>query len=188
MKIVLLSGSTVGSKTQIALTTLQEKISAAYPEHELHFLDLKELDLVFSDGRNYLDYQGDTQLLTTTLMAADIIFIGSPTFQASIPGTLKNVFDLLPQSALAGKIVGLVMTAGSPKHFLVAEMQLKPIISYMKGTLVPNYVFIEETDYTAGQISNDDVLFRLDKLAEDGIVLTKAYQQMWQEQEDAYDF
>lgn len=58
----------------------------------------------------------------------------------------------------------------------------------MKGNLVPNYVFVEEVDFNQSEIVNDDVLFRLDKLVEDAIVLTKAYQQMWQEQEDAYGF
>ena len=80
------------------------------------------------------------------------------------------------------------MTAGSPKHFLVAEMQLKPIINYMKGNLVANYVFIEDKDFYQAEITNDDVLFRIDKLIEDAIVLTRAYQQVWQAQEDSYDF
>ena len=188
MKIVLLSGSTVGSKTQIMMKTIEEKIQTNYSDVELTFLNLKELTIQFSDGRNFLDYDGDTGFVTKSIIDADIILIGSPTFQASIPGTLKNIFDLLPQNAFQGKIIGLAMTAGSAKHFLVAETQLKPIINYMKGTLVPNYVFVEEVDFNQNEIVNDDVLFRLDKLVEDAIVLTKAYQQMWQEQEDAYGF
>lgn len=188
MKITLLSGSVVGTKTQTTMTIIQKKIQEQYPESSVTLLDLKQLTLQFSDGRNYLDYTDDTRFVTTTLMDSDIILIGSPTFQASIPGTLKNVFDLLPQSAFENKVVGLVMTAGSAKHFLVAEMHLKPIIHYMKGNLVANYVFIEERDFHQATIVNDDVLLRLDKLIEDAIVLTKAYKQVWAEQEASYDF
>lgn len=188
MKITLLSGSVVGTKTQTTMTIMQKKIQEQYPEASVTLLDLKQLTLQFSDGRNYLDYSDDTRFVTTTLMDSDIILIGSPTFQASIPGTLKNVFDLLPQSAFENKVVGLVMTAGSTKHFLVAEMHLKPIIHYMKGNLVANYVFIEERDFHQATIVNDDVLLRLDKLIEDAIVLTKAYKQVWAEQEASYDF
>lgn len=188
MKIVLLSGSMVGTKTQIAMNTLKQKLITQAPEDEITFLNLKELSVEFSDGRNYLDYSGDTGTVTRALMTADLILIGSPTFQASIPGTLKNVFDLLPQSAFDKKIVGFVITAGSPKHFLMAETQLKPIIHYMKGQLVPSYVFIEEKEFYQQEIMSDDVLFRMDKLIEDALILTKAYQQVWQEQEDAYDF
>lgn len=188
MKITLLSGSTVGSKTKTAMKIMEEKIKMTYPEAAVTLIDLKELAIQFSDGRNYLDYTGDTKFVTTTMMEADLILIGSPTFQASIPGTLKNVFDLLPQSAFDRKIIGFIMTAGSPKHFLVAETQLKPIINYMKGNLIANYVFIEEKDFYQQEITNADILFRMDKLIEDGVLLTKAYQEVWQAQEEQYDF
>lgn len=188
MKIVLLSGSTVGTKTQTAMTYLYNHLKLTASEHDLTLLDLKDYELPFSDGRNYLDYQGDAGLVTGELMSADVILIGSPTFQASIPATLKNIFDLLPQNALERKIVGLVMTAGSPKHFLVAETQLKPIIHYMKGLLVSNYVFIEDIDFYQQKITNDDVTRRLNKLVEDSLVLAKSYQRAWQEQEDSYGF
>lgn len=188
MKIAVLSGSIIGSKTQTTMKLIQNKIMEQHPNDEVTLIDLKVLSVEFSDGRNYLDYSGDTLYVAKTLMEADLIFIGSPTFQASIPATLKNVFDLLPQGAFEQKIIGIAMTAGSPKHFLVAEMQLKPIINYMKGNLVTNYVFIEEKDFHQATIMSDDVLFRIDKLIEDAIVLTKAYQRVWQEQEESYDF
>ena len=90
MKIALLSGSIIGSKTQTTMKIIQNKIMAQSPEDEVTLIDLKELSVEFSDGRNYLDYSGDTLYVTTTLMQADMILIGSPTFQASIPATLKK--------------------------------------------------------------------------------------------------
>lgn len=188
MKIVLLASSIVGSKTSIAIKEIRKIFLEKYSSEKLTFLDLKDLSVIFSDGRNYLDYDGDTKLVTTTIMEADLIIIGSPTFQASIPATLKNIFDLLPQNAFRDKTIGLIMTAGSSKHYLVAETQLKPIIHYMKGHLVPNYVFIEDKDFYQQTIINDDVLFRLETLADDAIVLTQTYQQMQQKLEDSYDF
>ena len=47
------------------------------------------------------------------------LIIGTPVFQASIPATLKNIFDLLPVNALQEKIVSMLVTAGSPKHYLI---------------------------------------------------------------------
>ncbi|MEG0288134.1 MAG: NAD(P)H-dependent oxidoreductase [Carnobacterium sp.] len=61
-------------------------------------MDLAEYEMVFSDGRNYWEYDGDTKYIAETIMAADAIIIGTSTFQASIPATLKNIFDLLPVS------------------------------------------------------------------------------------------
>ncbi|MHC5227793.1 NADPH-dependent FMN reductase [Enterococcus sp. LJL99] len=188
MKTVFLSGSLVGTKTLISINTLKKNYQEKYPDHDVSLLDLKELSIEFSDGRNYLDYDGDTGFVTKEIMAADIIFIGSPTFQASIPATLKNIFDLLPQKALEGKTVGIVMTAGSQRHYLIAEIQLKPILSYMKANIVPNYVFIEDVDFMNKELSNDDVLFRLNNLVENTVVLAESYQLAQRKLEEEYGF
>src|SRR5690625_5757452 len=104
MKIVALSGSIVGSKTKTAMLKTVEIFSQKYPQHEVTLLDLADYTLEFSDGRNYFEYEGDTKYVTETIMAADAIIIGTPTFQASIPATLKNIFDLLPVNAFRDKV------------------------------------------------------------------------------------
>ncbi|GAF20324.1 FMN reductase [Bacillus sp. JCM 19046] len=90
--------------------------------------------------------------------------------------------------AFENKVVSIVVTAGSPKHYLVAEQQLKPILSYMKAQLVQTYVFAEEKDFHQKQIANDDLIFRVQRLVEDTHLLTRTVQAMRQEADDAYDF
>lgn len=167
MKIVGISGSIVGSKTRIAVEHSLKLIQERYPEIETVLLNLGDLNIVFSDGRDYREYEGDTKYLSEQIMSADALIIGTPTFQASIPGTLKNVFDLLPGEGLVDKAVGIIATAGSSKHYLMVEQQLKPILAYMKAAIVQKYVFIEEKDYSGGEIVNNDVLFRLNQLVDD---------------------
>src|SRR5690625_6434899 len=100
------------------------------------------------------------------MMQADAIIIGTPIFQASIPATLKNIFDLLSPNAFLDKMVGIFVTAGTPKHYLVVEQQLKPILAFMKAQIVQSYVFIEESDFYNKEIIDEDVLFRLNRLVE----------------------
>lgn len=188
MKTIFLSGSKVGSKTLTSMKKIQTIYQQKYPEHETLFLDLKEFNIEFSDGRNFLDYDGDTGFVTKEIMSADILFIGSPTFQASIPATLKNIFDLLPQKAFEDKTVGMVMTAGSDKHYLIGETQLKPILGYMKANIVPRYVFIKDTDIINKEIVNDDVSFRMEQLVENTVVLAKSYQLIREKTEEDYGF
>lgn len=188
MKIVGISGSIVGSKTKIAVEHSLNLIRDKYPEIETVLLNLGDLNIVFSDGRDYRDYEGDTKYLTEQIMSADALIIGTPTFQASIPGTLKNVFDLLPVEGLLDKAVGIIATAGSSKHFLMVEQQLKPILAYMKASIVQKYVFIEEKDYHQKKIVNDDVLFRLNQLVDDVIDTHKAIHFIKKEKEAAYGF
>lgn len=188
MKVVGLSGSNVGSKTRTAMNYLMKALSDKYPDVDATFIDLADYDVQFSDGRNYLDYDGDTGYVTKTIMEADAIFIGTPIFQASIPATLKNIFDLLPMDGLQDKVVGMLVTAGSSKHYLIAEQQLKPILAYMKAQIVQTYVFIEEKDFLQKEIINDDVFFRIDRLVEDTALLTETYMNMRKAKEAEYGF
>jgi len=188
MKIVALSGSRVGSKTRTALDYTLKTINDKYPNVEVTMIDLADYEVQFSDGRNYLDYDGDTGFVTKAIMEADALIIGTPIFQASIPATLKNIFDLLPQNALRDKVVSMVVTAGSSKHYLIAEYQLKPILAYMKAQIVQTYVFIEEKDFYQKEIVNEDVRFRLDRLVEDTVVLTETYTTIREDKDAEYDF
>ncbi|MEH7226450.1 NADPH-dependent FMN reductase [Bacillus sp. JJ1566] len=188
MKIVALAGSIVGSKTKTAMLKTKEILEQKFPEHEIILLDLADYKLEFSDGRNYFEYEGDTKYVTETIMSADAIIIGTPTFQASIPATLKNIFDLLPVNAFRDKVVSVVVTAGTPKHYLMVEQQLKPILAYMKAHIVPTYVFIEEKDFLRKEIINDDILFRLDRLADDTVQTFNAVDMIRKAKEEEYGF
>lgn len=188
MKIVALSGSIAGSKTRTALDYTVKVLKENYSDNDVTLIDLADYDVQFSDGRHYLDYEGDTKYVTQSLMEADAIIIGTPVFQASIAGTLKNIFDLLPVNAFLDKVVSMVVTAGSSKHFLMAEQHLKPVLAYMKAQIVQTYVFIEVKDFHRKEIVNDDVLYRIQRLVEDTVVLTKTFTKIREEKEAEYGF
>lgn len=188
MKMVGISGSIVGSKTKTAMEYAAKSLNVQYSDTEMTLIDLADYDIQFSDGRNYLEYEGDTGYVAQTIMEADAIIIGTPVFQASIPATLKNIFDLLPVNAFRDKVVSILVTAGSAKHYLIAEQQLKPILSYMKAQIVQTYVFIEEDNFLRKEIINEDVLFRIDRLIEDTMVLTETFKEIREAKEAQYDF
>ena len=188
MKVVGLSGSNVGTKTRTAMDHTLKVVQSRYPDEDVTLIDLAEVNMVFSDGRNYHDYEDDTKFVAETIMEADVIIIGTPTFQASIPATLKNIFDLLPQNAFRDKVVSVLVTAGSAKHYLMVEHQLMPILTYLKAHIIPTYVFIEEVDFQRKQIINDDVLFRIDRLVEDTFITYKAFARIREEKDAEYGF
>lgn len=159
-----------------------------YSDEQIEVINLADYEVEFSDGRSYLDYSGDTGTVVRKLMDADVIVIATPVFQASIPGVLKNVFDLLPQDAFLDKTVGMIMMAGTDKHYLVAEQQLIPILSFMKANIVQNYVFALQQDIVQGEIISQDVLFRLDRLVDEIMMSARAYKEMKAREDDQYDF
>lgn len=188
MDILVLSSSNVGTKSRITADYVVQHMQEQYPLENVQLIDLKEYNMTFSDGRNYLDYDGDNRMIAEAVMNADVVFIVTPVFQASIPATLKNVFDLLPQNALQDKIVGILVTAGSDKHFLVAEHQIKPILTYMKAITLPSIVFIEDVDFFKGKITSDGILYRIDRLIEDTLFLAEVHQESKKKKEEQYGF
>ena len=174
MKVVALSGTTAGSKTITTMREVEREVGRNYgTDVEFTMVDLREYDLVFSDGRDYHEYEGDTLTVATKLMEADAIIVGMPVFQASMPGSLKNVFDLLPEEAFKGKAVGIVANAGSPRYFLAAENQLKPVLSFMKAEVVSEIAFIEGREIYRTEIIEDETKHRIDRVADKTVDLAK---------------
>lgn len=162
LKILAISASLSGTKSRIVLDTLKTLFSE---EVSFEIFDLKEHEIQFADGRDYRDYSGSTQSLIEKIIEADALVISSPIFQASIPGSLKNVFDLLPIDSLRDKQVAVLTTAGSDKHFLVAQYQLKPILQYMKAEPFEPTVFMTGEDFMGSEVISDDINLRLELLA-----------------------
>lgn len=179
MKIVGLVGTIFGSKTKIALTHLKFSDNINY-----EILDLANYNLEFSDGRAFNEYNEDTINLINTLMDADAIVIGTPIYQASIPGSLKNLFDLLPVDAIRDKPVGILVSSGSDKHYLVAQYQLIPVLDYLKADVINKYVYITQEHYQVNKIVSDDIDFRMEELVK--IIEEKA--KLYKEKMDLYDF
>lgn len=189
MRYVFLNGSIIGHKTENMLSELQNQLEKQISESDsIQLIDLKGKKIPFSDGRNWLDNTGDTLKILKEVMEADVLIFGVPTYQASIPAPLKNIFDLLPEGAFYHKLVGFVVTAGSPKHYLVMEHQLKPILNFMKANIIPNYVFAHDSDFSGSILSNDDVSMRLSRYAEDIKLKGEYYQKQLEDQDGSYGF
>src|SRR6476469_3983949 len=60
---------------------------------------------------------------------ANGIIIATPVYKAAYTGVLKAYLDLLPQNALAGKIIFPIATGGTIAHLLAIDYALKPVLS-----------------------------------------------------------
>ncbi|KIO63159.1 FMN reductase [Caldibacillus thermoamylovorans] len=58
----------------------------------------------------------------------------------------------------------------------------------MKAQIVQSYVFIEEKDFYRKEIINDDVIFRIQRLVEDTVVLTETFAKIREVKEAEYGF
>jgi FAD reductase [NAD(P)H] len=172
MKLLGISGTITGSKTEIVVQKVLEEVQKQYSDIEVEFLNLKDYDVQFCDGRDPSTYTGDTKSLIDKVSSADFYIIGTPIFQGSITGALKNVFDLVPVSALREKVMGFVATGGTFQHYLVIENQLKPIAGYFRAYVPPSYVYVHDSHFNdKKEIIDEDVLSRIANLANETVFM-----------------
>ncbi|WP_054637294.1 NADPH-dependent FMN reductase [Thalassobacillus sp. C254] len=170
MKLLAISGTIVGSKTGAVLNSVASKIKEQYSEVEVETINLKDFDVEFCDGRDPSAYTGDTRKIIDKITNADCYIIATPIFQASIPGTLKNLFDLLPVEAMKNKGVSVLATSGSYNHYLVMENQLKPILSYFKAYTLPSYVYIHRDHFDEhNEVVDKEMVERLHRFINDSV-------------------
>ncbi|MGN7285852.1 NADPH-dependent FMN reductase [Shouchella rhizosphaerae] len=174
MKLLGISGTIIGTKTEVVVSAILREIAEKYSEIDVKLMNLKDYDLDFCDGRDPSLYSGDTKKLIAEIEDADFFIIGTPIFQGSITGALKNVIDLVPTSAFKHKVMGFVATGGTFQHYLVVENQLKPIASYFRAFVAPGYVYAHDSHFDSKKnIIDEDVNARIKRLADEVVFMQK---------------
>jgi FMN reductase len=174
MKLVGISGSLVGSKTAKAVNEVLVAAKALDPTIQIELVDLREYEIEFVNGAPLSYYNDDTIKVVNTILSADALVIGTPVYQASISGVLKNLFDHLPVDAFKTKVAGMVIIGGTDKHFLVMEHQLKPILTHFKALITVQNVFVHNDYFDEdNEIIDKEVKERMIKLAEEIIYLQR---------------
>ncbi|MFJ7471186.1 NADPH-dependent FMN reductase [Peribacillus frigoritolerans] len=175
MKLLGISGTIIGTKTKVVIDKVLEEVKNKHPDIEIELLDLKEYDVQFCDGRNPSTYTGDTKKVIDIVTSADFYIIGTPIFQGSITGALKNLFDLIPPKDFRHKVMGLVATGGTYQHYLVIENQLKPIASYFRAFVAPGSVYAHNDHFNQhNELVDEEVLERIAMLSEEIVFMQKA--------------
>ncbi|MGQ3380783.1 NADPH-dependent FMN reductase [Priestia endophytica] len=175
MKLLGISGTITGSKTAIVIQNLLEEVKRNNPEIEVELLDMKNYDVQFCDGRNPSTYNEDTRKVIDIVSSADFYIIGTPIFQGSITGVLKNLFDLIPPTSFRNKVMGFAATGGTYQHYLVIENQLKPIAGYFRSFVAPSYVYAHNSHFNdQKELVDEEVITRVNNLAKEVVYMQKS--------------
>ncbi|RFU69834.1 NADPH-dependent FMN reductase [Bacillus sp. V59.32b] len=172
MKLVGISGALIGAKTAKMVNEVLIRAKQKDPDLDIELIDLRDYQIEFVVGKPLESYNDDTKNVIEKIVGADFFVIGTPVYQASITGALKNLFDHLPTTVFESKVVGYVSTAGSNHHSLVAENQLRPILSFFKALVASKNVFVSNDSFNSeNEIINVDVDRRLSELADELLFL-----------------
>ena len=88
----------------------------------------------------------------SAVSSADAVVAVTPVFTASYSGLFKSFIDLLDPDALTGKPVLVAATAGTPRHSLVLDHAVRPLMNYLRADVVPTAVFAATEDFATVEL------------------------------------
>ncbi|MEE9985794.1 NAD(P)H-dependent oxidoreductase [Agrobacterium pusense] len=115
--------------------------------------DVEDLGPSLSSARSVADLEVSARQVIQTIIDAEALVIGSPTYKGSYTGLFKHVIDLLDPADLRGKPVILTATGGGDRHSLVVEHQLRPLFAFFEAFVTPTAIYTSGRDYVEGQVS-----------------------------------
>lgn len=148
MRLGLLQGSlSPDSHTAVVMRAVRD----AAKDFTVEWLDLRERNAEFCDGRDLEEYGEETRKLAAALATCDAYVIGFPVYNYSVSGVVKNVVDICSHG-MRGKVAGLVSNSGGVRSFM-ASVDLMKILSYHDSIMV-----VQPTVHTWDQDFQDERL------------------------------
>jgi FMN reductase len=181
---VVSAGTSDPSSTRLLADRAAERVRAAAASRgSIVTLSAVELREIAADVSTALVSQLITpklQQAITALSDADGIIASTPVYKAGPSGLFTAFFDVLDDELLIAKPVILAATAGTARHALVADGQLRPMFAYMRSLTVPTSLFAAPDDWSDPALSKriDRAAVELLLLMESGFA-DKVRQQTW---------
>lgn len=108
------------------------------------------------------------------LSRADGIVVGTPVYKAAPSGLFSAFFQVLDNDLLIGRPVVLSATAGTARHALVVDNDLRALFAYLRTLTAPTSVFATADDWASGELPTriDRAAFELLTMMESGFADT----------------
>ncbi len=149
--VVVNGGTSVPSSSRrladrIAQKTL-DRLAARDIEATVAIIDLGPLAGEIASAIVTGHPQGDLLTAIQTLAAADGVVVTTPVYKAGMSGLLKSFVDVLDNDLLIATPIALGATAGTSRHALMIDDQLRPLFAFMRALPVPTSVFAAPEDW-----------------------------------------
>lgn len=133
-------------------------------------IDLRELLPELAAAVSSQHYGPGFRRAIDALGAADGIIAAAPVYKAGASGLFTSFFQVLDNDLLIGKPVILAATAGTARHALVVDQELRALFAYLRTLTVPTSLFAATEDWGASPLNKriDRAAFELVLLMESG--------------------
>jgi FMN reductase len=171
---VVSAGTGDPSSTRLLADRLAERVTALAAQHghevTAGVIDLREISAGISSALVSQLVTPKLQQAVTALREADGIIAAAPVYKAGPSGLFTSFFQVLDNDLLIAKPVVLAATAGTARHALVADDQMRPLFAYLRAMTVPTSVFAAPEDWSDPALNTriDRAAFELVLLMESG--------------------
>jgi FMN reductase len=171
--VVVSAGTGDPSSTRLLADRTAERAAALAAGHgntvTVSAIELREISGDISTALVSQLIKPRLQQAVTALGEADGIIVSTPVYKAGPSGLFTSFFDVLDNDLLIGKPVVLAATAGTARHALVADDQMRPLFAYLRTMTVPTSLFAAPEDWGDPALNQ-----RVDRAARELVLLMES--------------
>jgi FMN reductase len=183
--VVVSAGTSDPSSTRLLADRAAHRVTALANTRgrstKVHTIDLRELATEITSAMvSNLDGPRLGQAVAA-LREADGIIVSTPVYKAGPSGLFTSFFQILDNDLLIAKPVVLAATAGTARHALVVDEQLRSLFAFMRTMTVPTSLFASTEDWSDPALNQriDRAALELVLLMESGFA-TQVRDESWQ--------
>jgi FMN reductase len=170
---VVSAGTSDPSSTRLLADRTAQRVTALAAQHghavTVSVIDLREISADISTALVSQLITPKLQKAVTALAGADGIIAAAPVYKASPSGLFTSFFGVLDNDLLIAKPVVLAATAGTARHALVADDQMRPLFAYLRAMTVPTSLFAAPEDWSDPALNT-----RIDRAARELVLLMES--------------
>jgi FMN reductase len=172
--VVVSAGTGDPSSTRLLADRAAERVAALAARRgstvTVSVIELREISTDISTALVSQLITPKLRQAVTALGEADGIIAATPVYKAGPSGLFTSFFDVLDNDLLIAKPVVLAATAGTARHALVADDQMRPIFAYLRTMTAPTALFAAPEDWSDPALNEriDRAAFELVLLMESG--------------------
>lgn len=114
---------------------------------DVQVVDLRELAAEVTTALTSTHVGPKLQLAIEALGRADGVIAATPVYKAAPSGLFSSFFQVLDNDLLIGKPVVLAATAGTARHSLVVDEQLRSLFGFLRTLVAPTSLFAAPEDW-----------------------------------------
>ena len=183
--VVVTAGTSDPSSTRMLADRAAQRVAALAADRgtavRTRVIDLRELAGDITTALTSQLVTPKLQLAVDALGAADGVIAAAPVYKAGPSGLFTSFFHVLDNDLLIGKPAVLAATAGTARHALVVDDQMRSLFAYLRTLPVPTSLFAAPEDWGDPSLNKriDRAAFELILLMESGFA-RQVRDQAWQ--------